>query len=173
MKKLVAILLLLVLVTSFVACAENDGTPEGMYDVATENATFFLYVPENWLTQSQGGVCGAMSPLGDANVIATTYLADTYYTPVTFWDTKCKTEYATIFTEFTVVDAECAATTLGGMNAHKYVFTAKLGGVAYKYMQVIAVDSNMVYTLQYTAPIDSYATNLEDVEAIRANFTLR
>ena len=175
MKKLIAILLLLVLVTSLAACGDdNDGAPEDMKNVAVENAKFYLYVPELWLSQSQGGVSGALSPKGNANVIATTYLPDTYQTPKTFWEEKCLNEYTAALTEFTVIEAECGETTLGGVNAYKYVFTHKMGDQVYKQMQVIAVDSSMVYTVQYTAVQgEAYDEWLADAQVICANFTLR
>ena len=120
-----------------------------------------------------GGVCGALSPLGEANVIVTTYLADTYYTPKTFWEEKCQKDYAAVLSEFTVLESTCKETTMGGMNAYQVVFTHKMGNDTYKQLQVIAVASNMVYTLQYTAKLADYDTNIEDVESIRANFALR
>ena len=174
MKKLLAILLLLVLVASLAACGEDDGVPEGMKNVAVENAKFYLYVPELWLAQSQGGVSGALSPKGNANVIATAYLPDTYQTPKSYWEEKCLKEYTAVLAEFTVIEAECKETTLGGVNAHKYVFTHKIGEQVYKQMQVIAVDGAMVYTVQYTAPEgEAYNEWLADAEIICANFTLR
>ena len=172
MKRLIAFLLLLVLAVSMVACGE-DGVPDGMKNAASENAQFYLYVPESWFEQTDGGVCGALSPLGEANVIVTTYLADTYYTPKTFWEEKCQKDYAAVLSELAVVEAECKETTMGGMNAYQVVFTHKMGNDTYKQLQVIAVASNMVYTLQYTAKLADYDTNTEDVESIRANFTLR
>ena len=173
MKKLIAILLLLVLLTALVACGGEDGVPDGMKNAATENAKYFLYVPESWFEQNDGGVCGALSPLGEANVIVTTYLADTYYTPKTFWEEKCQKDYAAVLSELAVIEAECKVTTMGGMDAYQVVFTHKMGNDTYKQLQVITVDSNMVYTLQYTAKLADYDTNLEDVESIRANFQLR
>ena len=173
MKRLIAVLLLLVLATALVACGGEDGVPDGMKNAATENAKYYLYVPESWFEQTDGGVCGALSPLGEANVIVTTYLADTYYTPKTFWEEKCQKDYVAVLSELAVVENECKETTMGGMNAYQVVFSHKMGTDTYKQMQVIAVDNNMVYTLQYTAKIADYATNLEDVESIRANFQLR
>ena len=175
MKKLIAILLLLVLVTSFVACSDkNDGTPEGMKNVAVENAAFYLYVPETWLSQSQGGVSGAVSPRNNANVIATTYLPDSYLSVKGYWEEKCLNEYAAALTDFTVIEGECKETTLGGVNAYQYVFTHKMGDIVYKQMQVITVDGGMVYTVQYTAVAgDAYDEWLADAQSICANFTLR
>ena len=177
MKKLIASLLLLVLVTSFTACGDkNDGTPEGMKNVAVENAAFYLYVPEEWLSQSQGGVSGAVSPRNNANVIATTYLPDQMYQSLQeYWETKCLVEYTAVLSEFTVVE-EAKSTTLGGINALQYVFTHKIGEQTYKQLQVITTDGSLIYTLQYTAPVgeayDEWISN-GDVENIRANFTLR
>ncbi len=175
MKKLIAILLLLVLATSLIACGDkNDGTPEGMKNVAVENASFYLYVPEAWLSQSQGGVSGAVSPRNNANVIATSYLPDTYLSVQSYWEEKCLNEYAAALTEFTVVTEECKETTLGGVNAYQYVFTHKMGDQIYKQMQVITVNGGMVYTVQYTAVAgEAYDEWLTDVQSICANFTLR
>jgi hypothetical protein len=174
MKKLIAILLLLVLAASFVSCAKDDGVPDGMVNVAVENAKFYLYVPESWLSQSKGGVSGAICPMGNANVIATAYLPDAYLTPESYWTEKCLQDYTAALNEFAVIEAECTATTLGGINAHKYVFTHKMGEQTYKQMQVIAVDRAMVYTVQYTAPVgEVYDTWLSDADSVVANFTLR
>lgn len=173
MKRLIAILLLLVLAASCVACGGEDGVPDGMKNAATENAKYELYVPESWFEQNDGGICGALAPLGNANVIVTTYLADTYYTPKSFWEEKCKKDFEAVLKELAVVENETKETTMGGMNAYQVVFTHKIGNDTYKQLQVIAVDQNMVYTLQYTAKIADFATNLEDVESIRANFRLR
>ncbi len=176
MKKLIAILLLLVLVTSLVACGDdNDGVPEGMKNVAVENASFYLYVPELWLSQSQGGVSGALSPKGNANVIATAYLPDTYQSLADYWQKKCVVEYSAVLSEFTVIE-ENKETTLGGINAYQYVFTHKVGEQVYQQLQVIATDGTMVYTLQYTAPVgEAYNEWIAsgDVESIRANFVIR
>ena len=173
MKRLIAILLLSVLALSLVACGGEDGVPEGMKNAATENAKYYLYVPESWFEQNEGGICGALSPLGNANVVVTTYLADTYYTPKSCWEEKCKKDFEAVLSELAVIEADCKETTMGGMNAYQIVFTHKMGNDTYKQMQVIAVDKNMVYTLQYTAKSADYDSNLEDVEMIRANFQLR
>ena len=177
MKKLIAILLLLVLVTSLAACGKNDdGVPEGMKDVAVENAAFYLYVPELWLSQSQGGISGAMSPRGNANIIATVYLPETGYLDAQeYWTKKCLADYTAEFSEFTVIEAECKATTLGGMNAYQAVFTRKSAGQTYQQLQVIALQGGMIYTVQYTAvageAYNEWITN-GDVANVIANFTL-
>ncbi len=173
MKRTLVCLLALVLLLGLSACAEESGV-EGMINVATDNAKFDLYVPEGWIAQNEGGVSGALAPLGNANVVATTQMVDTVYeTADVFWQEKCLPEYKAYLPEFAVVESECGEAVMGGMNAHKYVFTVKKGDTSYKYQQVIVVDDNMVYTVQYTAEAAAYETYLEDVASVVSNFALR
>lgn len=171
MKKIVAIVLLCLLAVSIVSCKKSDA-PDGMKDAAAENAKFYLYVPDAWFEQTE--INAASSPMRDgANVNATTYLADTVYTAESYWTERALPEIGVAFKDVTVVDAECGDTELGGIAAKRYVYDATLGGVNYRFMQIITVRGNMVYTLTYTAKPDTYATHLEDVESIRASFTFK
>ena len=173
MKRILSILLLLLLVVGLCACGEESEL-DGMMNVSTANAKFDLYVPEGWISQTEGGVCGALAPTGDANVVATTQMLDTAYDKVDdFFKEKCLPEYKAYLPEFTLVEAECGEAIMGGMNAYKYVFTVKKGESSYKYQQVIVIDNNLVYTVQYTADASVYANYLEDVASIVSNFALR
>ena len=172
MKRILALLLLLVMSVGLVACSD-DGVPQGMKDVATENARFHLFVPEAWVSQTEGGICGATSPGGErSNVIVTAYLADKAYTPATYWSDKCLPEYQATFAEIEILtDGE--DTTLGGRNAKRYVYTAKLGGNSYKFMQVITADTYYVYTLTYTSIPEHYDTYKPDVDSICTEFLFK
>ena len=171
MKKIVALLLLLTLAVSLVACGGEDGAPDGMKNVAEETAKFFLFVPEGWIEQREG----AMSPAGDgANVTAVAYLMESYYTPESYWAEKCLPSYRATFSEITVDEAlNGVDTVLGGVNAKKYVYNATLGEGSYRILQVIAVWDNMVYTLTYTATPECFDTHMADVDSICTNFTLK
>lgn len=178
MKKLIAILLLLVLVTSLVACGDEDANaPEGMKNVAVENAAFCLYVPELWLVQNQGGISGALSPKGNASVLATAYLpTDSYLDAKEYWTKKCCVDYAAELTEFTVIESECKEAMLGVKKAYQAVYTYKSAGLTYKQMQVIMLESGMIYTVEYTALVgEAYNEWITsgDVSSIAANFMLR
>lgn len=171
MKKIIAILLALLFVVSFASCRKTDA-PDGMKNASAENAKFYLYVPESWYEQTE--INSAISPMRDgANVNATTYLADAAYSPASYWETKALPEINLAFKDVSVVESECGETDLGGLKAMRYVYDATLGGTSYRYMQIIAVNSNMVYTLTYTAKPEHYAAHLEDVESIRAAFAFK
>lgn len=171
MKKLIALLLVLLLAVSFAACNKEDA-PEGMKNAAADNAKFFLYVPDTWIAQNE--ISAATSPNADgSNVNVTVYLMDEVYTAKTYWEKKAAPELESTFKEFTLLADQCADTTLGGIDGERYVYTASLGGSTYQFMQHIVVKGNMVYTLTYTAKTEHFATHLEDVEEMRVNFAFK
>ena len=171
MKKIVAILLVLLLAVGLAACNKEDA-PDGMKNAAADNAKFFLYVPDSWIAQNE--ISAATSPSADgSNVNVTVYLMDEAYTVQTYWENKAAPELANTFKDFTLLTEQCAETTLGGIGAQRYVYTASLGGSVYQFMQYIVINGNMVYTLTYTAKTEHFATHLEDVEEMRVNFAFK
>ena len=52
-------------------------------------------------------------------------------------------------------------------------FTASMSGKSYKFMQLIAVKSNTIYTFTYTAEADKYDEHIEDVLAILDYFDFK
>lgn len=171
MKRILAFLLLAVLCAGLVACADDE-VPNGMKNVGLESSKFYLFVPDTWVSQSERGIPGATSPGGeDANVLVTQYLMDQLYTPETYWENKCVPERSATFSSFEVTDS--ADTTLGGVDAKKYVYTAVLGGNTYRFLEVFAVVDNIIYTLTYTATPEHFDTYLTDVDTICANFRFR
>ena len=176
MKKIVAILLVLLLAVGLAACNKEDA-PDGMKNAAADNAKFFFYVPDNaWIVQNE--ISAAISRSADgSNVNVTTYLADDFYTAESYWTNKAMPELESTFKEFTLLSEQCAETTMGGIDGVRKVYTASLGGSTYQFMQIIVVKngtaSAMVYTLTYTAKTEHFATHLEDVEEMRVNFAFK
>lgn len=182
MKKLLtalmALLLLLALTVSLASCSNDDPTPEGMKNVATEKAQalFDLYVPELWLAQTESGVSGArVSNTDTSNVTVTVYFPDEEsITPEGYWEDFCLPQYQNgVLKDFALVEADCKDTTLGGKNAKQYVFVYAMGDVRYEVMQIITVHGGLVFTMTYTAEETNYAANLEDVEWVRSEFVLK
>ncbi len=171
MKRVIAALLLLVLTAGLlVACSKDESAPEGMKNVAAEEDKFYFYVPTTWVEQRGG----ATAPNADgSNVVVTTYLPEKGYTPETFWEEKCVPEFETTFKEFETVEDKCGETTLGGMDAGKYVYTASLGAQTYWFMEVITVYGGLVYRLTYTSTAENFDAHLEDVEMMCTNFAFR
>ena len=103
-RTFLALLLALLSCICLVSCAD-DGVPDGMKNVAPENAMFLLYVPESWVSQSEGGVVGAVSPMAEGcNVNATTDMRDEIMDVPTYWAEKCMPEYEATFTDLVLDD---------------------------------------------------------------------
>ena len=63
--------------------------------------------------------------------------------------------------------------TLGGGKALQYEYEYTIGGVTYRYLQVIVGYKSMIYNLTYTSLPQNFEANRADVEAIIAAFTFR
>lgn len=173
--KIVSVLLLLVIACSAVACSKDDDIPDGMQNAAADSMPFDLFVPSNWISQAQSGISGARVSSSDkSNVTVTVYLPAEVLTPADYWEDFCLPEYENgVLQDFSVMDEQCEETTLGGLNAEKYVFVYTLDGVTYEVMQIITSKDDTLYTLTYTAESAMYAAHLEEVESIRSNFRFR
>ena len=176
MKKVLIALLLCCMVFGLAACANTDKAPDGMKDVAIESADYHLYVPEAWIDSKTLGISGAHAGAADAafspNVIVTVYYPDAVTDAATHFTATVKPQLALALDDLTMLE-EGRATTLGGKDAFAYTYTYTLGGVAYKQMQVLAVNRYCVYSLTYTATLDRYDTYVGEVDTIVAAFTFK
>lgn len=175
MKKLMAILLLLALTLCAVSCKKDNAPPSGMVEAATADAEYHLYVPELWVVNNQSGISGAYTSSADrANVTVTSYLPDVSMSAEDYFNDICLPQYENgTLTGFQLLNDLCGDTTMGGLNAKKYVYVFSLGGTDYETMQVIASTGKMIYTLTYTAKAANYADHTEDVEEIVKAFAFR
>ncbi len=173
MKKILTLALsLLLALTALVGCnAPEADVPEGMKNAALDGVEYALFVPENWVINKNSGVSGAyVSAYDKSNVSVNSYLPSTAMTIEDYW-AFCAASYEKEFDSFAQV--ENGVTTMAGVNAPYYVYTATIGGVEYKFLQAITATGDMFYTLTYTATPDTYDTHLESVMKIIEEFTLR
>ena len=63
--------------------------------------------------------------------------------------------------------------TFGGGRALQYEYEYTVGGVTYRYLQVVVGYKSMIYNLTYTSLPQNFEANRADVEAIIAAFTFR
>lgn len=175
MKKWIAVCMIIFVCFAAVSCSGGDAVPEGMKDAAVAGAEYHLYVPEGWTLNNGNGISGAYASASDrSNVTLTSYLPDTPMSAETYFQTVCLPQYQNgSLTGFALLDDQCADTTLGGLNAKKYVYVYALGGADYETMQVVVSTNSMIYNLTYTATAATYADHLDDVESIISNFAFR
>lgn len=175
MKKWIALCMLVLVCFTAVACAGEDAAPDGMKDAAIDGAEYHLYVPEGWILNNGNGISGAYASADErSNVTLTSYLPDTQMSAEAYFTEVCLPQYQNgALADFALVTDQCGDTTLGGLNAKKYVYVYSLGGASYETMQVVVSTGSMIYNLTYTAASATYAEHLEDVESIIAQFVFR
>lgn len=171
MKKILSALLVLCMMLTFVACAKNDGTPDGMKNVAGEKDAFYLYVPESWSENNNGVVGAKYSNTDTSNVSVTAYGGSEYSNVEEYWN-DFKKNVATISTEFEAVK-ENEPALLGGANAVQYVFKMTTGDVKYQIRQVFVSYSNIMYVVTYTATEDKFDAHADDVQKIIDEFKFK
>lgn len=171
MKKIISAVLILCMMLSFAACAKDDGTPDGMKNVAGKNDAYCLYVPQSW-TENNTGVVGAKySNTDTSNISVTAYGGNDYSTVEEYWN-DFKEKVPGISTEFEVVK-ENEPKVIGGKNAVQYVFKMTTGDVKYQIQQIFVSYSNIVYVITYTATEEKFESHAEDIQKIIDEFKFK
>lgn len=170
MKKIFVILLVLVL---FTGCASQDpSVPDKMQLASRADVAYCLYVPKTWNVNLDSGVSSAFYSSDDpANISVMSYMPEGESMSIDdYWKFSEET-YQTSFDNYTFVSSE--TTLLGGRKAGKYIFTATVGGVESKLMQIIAAYNQMFYVFTYTASPETFDSHLEEVQNIADHFVFR
>lgn len=195
--KLIFLVISMLLIVFTVSCGEKDNwVPKGMKKVSTDAVDYTIYVPESWTVDISTGVISAYVTSTDRSNI--TMIAfnleneDADMTADDYW-TKYENELRQTFpdmeytviqedgetTEITIAESETASTDkytptsilLNGFSANKYIYTASVTGVTYKYMQVICIRGGIAYLFTYTTVPENFDIHLEDVDRILENFS--
>lgn len=174
MKKfIIVIMALTLLITTSCAKKEDDGIPEGMTAVSTTLEDYTLYYPEGWsVDRSDGMVSVYVSDKDRSNVSVVAFNPSNNVTNVDDYLNMGDTSYFEHMKK-TFPDLEMLSdgeeTTLGGVPARQYVFTATVAGEPYKFRQVIAYRYE-IYMLTYTSTLEGFDTHTDEVNKIISEF---
>ena len=176
MKKLrfISLILACVALIGALAACSQDKVPDGYQLVVCEGDEFRLYVPTQWLPNTQSGMTGAIYSTDENSSVYVYVAQDAADMSVEEYWAVCAEKYKNELSGYTGAE-KCQKTTLGGQPAYKYVFEAKsvfsekndseaLVPVTYKYMQVMAKYKGKMYVLIYSAPEKHYDTHVIEVE---------
>ena len=145
--------------------------PEGMKIASDSEVEYLFYVPENWSVNEIGKVCGATAPDGSF-VSVVSYLPSGEGMSVSEYFAKSEELMsATSGGQYQRISE--AEITLGGGKALQYEYEYTVGGVTYRYLQVIFGYKSTIYNLTYTALPQNFEANRADVEAMIGAFTFR
>ena len=146
-------------------------TPDGMQIASGNDVEYLFFVPSDWSVNQTNTVNAATAPDGS-------FISVTSYLP-----SKEGIKIVDYFEE----SEKLMSTTSGGNyqlsyknevpfgtgNALQCEYEYTVGGVTYRYLQVIFGYKSMIYNLTYTALPQNFEANRADVEAIIAAFTFR
>ena len=153
MKKLLALILLATLLLALTACGGslpgNGETeiPKGM-KIAKEGEGYTFFVPEDWVVETSTGVTMAyVSTVDPSNV--TLLRIPTDKTPAAYF-AENEAKLSSVLESYTLLEAN-DTTTFGGEPASVRVYTGKVAGVEYKYMQFLVQKAGVLTLFTYTA----------------------
>ena len=149
----------------------DANAPTGMQIASGDEVEYLFYVPSNWTPNKTNNIYAATAPDGSF-VSVIPYLPSSEGISVEGYFEKSeelmKTTSGTLYNR---IDAK--ETTLGGGKALQYEYEYTVGGVTYRYLQIIIGYKSMIYNLTYTALPQNFEANRADVDAIISAFTFR
>ncbi len=185
--RVLAALLLIATLLAAVSCASNDESdiPEGMQSATTQGATYRLYVPTTWSLQILPGISGAYYNVSDQSAVSvaeypidealaaelaafgenTSHMVDYYFEKTILTQTKLMATG-----EVQRHEEDCVSTTLGGVNAKQYHYSASVAGKMTHFLHIIAKKDSKFYVFSFTATEQLYTYCMDDVNKMLENF---
>lgn len=180
MKKFTAIICLIAtLILALTACSNNAGAPDGFQNVASERESFYLYVPNGWISNTSGGTASAYYSTTDRSNMSFTCLVIDPDEMDELEEYKAITlaELGALLGDFTVIepstDAEAAELKIDGRETIVFEYKCTVSGDTYRYKQAVTMKDDFFYIFTYTALEENYEAHLEDADATISNIKFK
>jgi hypothetical protein len=149
----------------------DQNAPNGMKIASGDEVEYKLYVPTAWAVTEVGNVYGATAPDG-SYISVVPYLPSGEGISVKgYFEKSEELMQSTSGGHYTRLSE--TEITIGGGKALQYEYEYTVGGVTYRYLQVVVGYKSTIYNLTYTSLPQNFDTNRADVDAIIAAFTFR
>ncbi|MGM9643234.1 MAG: PsbP-related protein [Eubacteriales bacterium] len=180
MKKTISIICLIAsLVLVLTACSNNAGAPDGFQNVASERESFYLYVPNGWISNTSGGTASAYYSTDDRSNMSFTCLVIDPDEMDELEEYKAVTiaELGEILSGFSVIEPsteeEAAELKIDGRETIVFEYKCTLSGKTYRYKQAVTMKDDFFYIFTYTALEENYDAHLADVDATISNIKFK
>ena len=149
--------------------------PTGMKLASGNDVAYYFFVPESWTVNRDEAIYAAYLEEDRSSVSIVPYEPQVDGMSVAEFFTMCQDMMKETAGEggYELLGYSTEGVTLGGRQATVYEYRYTVGGVEYRYKQVIAAYRSMLYSLTYTALPEHYDAHLEDVNAIIGAFAFR
>ena len=178
---LICILSLIPLVLS--GCSDSE-TPDGYQNVATDNESFYFYVPKSWVDNTPSGTASAYYSSDDySNVSFTCMVIDPgEMDELAEYKAISIEELGAVLPDFKLIEDEAAGDafaeetapiTIAGRETITLEYECTLNGQTYKYMQAVTMKDDFFYIFTYTSLAENYDSHLEEVNSIISYITFK
>lgn len=147
--------------------------PAGMKPASGKDVAYYFFVPEAWTVSRDEEIFAAYLESDRSSVSVVPYMPDAESMSVAEFFTMCQDMMKNTAGTDGYELISYRTVELGGRQATEYVYRYTVGGVEYRYKQVIAAYKSMIYSLTYTALPENYDAHLADVDAMVGAFAFR
>lgn len=173
MKRKTLLIVLLTLVILLCGCSSSSDSdsdvPAGMNKFYNEHVDYKAYIPGEWTVDYSTAVLKAQAFNDPSNISITAQSVNPGMTLDSYWK-GYEEDFKATFANMEYEGEVPTTTTLSGLPANKYVFTAEVTGNTYKFMQVVCIHNSTVYVITYTSTPDKYESFIEDVYKVLDSF---
>ena len=171
----------------------DSDLPDGMMIASYAGADYKLYVPTTWNLNTSFGVSGAFRNLSKQSTVSVNRypisegllaemsgaLTEAGKDPAAtadriawYFESYCAKAVSdrALDGKLTLVEGECLASTLGGINGYRYRYRAIVNGVQLDILQVICEYRDAFYVFSFVATDEMYELHSADVEKMLEYF---
>ena len=145
--------------------------PTGMQIASSDEVEYFFYVPTSWTVNQTSSANAATSPDGSFVSVVPYLPSGDGISVREYFEKSEEMMQTTSGGHYTRLSEK--EITIGGGKALQYEYEYTVGGVTYRYLQIVVGYKSMIYNLTYTALPQNFEANRADVDAIIAAFTFR
>lgn len=145
--------------------------PAGMQIASGSEVEYLLFVPSSWKVNLSETVCTANAPDGSSISVVPYLPSGEGISVMEYFEKSEEMMQKTSGGRYTRLSE--SEITIGGGKALQYEYEYTVGGVTYRYLQVVVGYRNMIYNLTYTALPQNFEANRADVESMIAAFLFR
>ena len=173
MKKLIAVLLLLVMVFGVVSCGEKVTPPSGFQLASVENAPFYLYVPNSWTSNVASGISSAYCVAGNRVLVSAFAQQADESTSLELYTAKTLESFQRTLEGFELVSKNFEETTLGSYSAYCFDYKAISDNTDMKFRTYVSKYDEGFTVLTYSAAEEVFSKFETDFNEIVAKFTFK
>ena len=170
-KKISALLLVLLLSLGLFACSQQDpDAPEDMHSATLKGEPFILYVPVSWTPNTASGVSGAYASASQKIMVTARYFTPEEAMTAEEYLAVCAEAYALSLPSFQ--QGKISDTAMGKEKAKRMEYTIVENEVELTCFQITALYKGDLISLYGYCPTSVYETNKEDFDKIISEFVL-